>query len=93
MNTIYTIPEEVFLRAHPSGLVQLIRIDEKDVYFEANLVAAEIIAMIDGKRSDREILSQVTNQYADTHHGEIVAKGQALFEKLAGLGLIVEAHT
>jgi hypothetical protein len=80
---VYKLSDDVYCKLNKqNGHLQVIKLTGKDVIFDVNLIAAEIIQMIDGRKTADQILSEAAHHYDKIHGPEIREKGAALFKRL-----------
>ncbi len=91
LKSIYKLNENVVMVDDKSkDRLRLLKLDEDGFYFQATLLAAEVIRSIDNKSSLQEIIEKLALSYEETHRPEIRAKAQELIVKLLDQNLINE---
>lgn len=91
-NNIYQLAKDVFVSHNKeTGVTRLIKFSDTE-YFEATLIASEILQLLDGKSPLSEIIKTVCLSFDEGHAPEIKKKGLELIEQLLTEGLIEQVN-
>ncbi len=88
-DSVYKLQEDVIMSYSPvSESSRILKLNNDDVFYEATLVAGEIVKSINGKDSFNSIVQKVAALYSDGHFEDIRGRAIKLFVDLLEKELI-----
>lgn len=84
---VFTASTDFVHRKNPDDSVILMRVTDDDDFFKITGVASQIWQRIDGKKTIKEILDSILNEY-DVSEAQLVSDAEPFLKKLIDLEII-----
>jgi hypothetical protein len=88
-DAVYQLEDDVYISYDKTAeCSRILKLNDDDFFYQANLVAGEIVIKINGKDSIAEIVKSVASSYDSKHFQEILSGAIALMTTLLEKKLI-----